>query len=79
MTWKNKDNKRNCKICDKEIKVKQEFYNRPSIKAGPGSGGKQQIFSEEGVLFNLDKNRVWFCNKCWEKIIEYVMDRQTKR
>ena len=54
-----KNQKRNCKICNKEINVEVR------------KGNHRRCTSEEGVFFNYtNKNDIgcWFCNECWEEI-----------
>lgn len=66
-------NKRKCVVCRKEIIVKEEHIGSTSYRSG--SSNQHYTTSKEGILFNIEKNRAWFCNKCWEIITKNVMDR----
>jgi len=64
---------RNCRVCKKEIKVYiEKFSGHPTLI---GKGTKSIIQSHEGVLFN--KN-VWFCNSCFNEIMEGIKYEKEK-
>lgn len=54
---------RMCHICKKLIRIKQINWCHCPIK--------KKLDSEDGVRFTRN---IWFCNKCWEKLIKYAKD-----
>ena len=63
---------RKCEICGKKINVKEESLGRN------GTGKTKYLFSEEGVCF-LNWGWFWFCNDCWDKIIEHKTKWKNKK
>lgn len=55
---------RNCKVCGKEIKCYVEKY---LFKGHQYNWRDKYLESDEGFIFD----RIWFCNDCWKKIIDY--------
>lgn len=62
--------KRKCKICEKEIIAHQESIHR-SHSDNTKKKHHTITISDEGVFFEtISPHGVWFCNKCWEKLLK---------
>ena len=63
-----------CKVCEKKIEVKRDRIGSNRWIGNNSKSGFEELNSDEGVAFGSNST-VWFCNKCWEEITKYVMDR----
>jgi len=66
MTKRNMIHKRKCEICDKKINaiVETQYCGRGDNRMGVRR--HELLFSKDGLMFG----KTWFCNECWELIIE---------
>lgn len=68
-----------CKICEKVINAWTERTHSPSYKSERAPNRCTQIsLSNDGVLFAMNQFGVgvWFCNECWEEILEYIKKKK---
>ena len=68
-----KNEKRNCKICEKELEVSFGHIGRGGKNRFSKTKTRSVTDSKDGVLFVGGEDKkygyVWFCNECWNKMI----------
>lgn len=74
---------RNCKLCNKQINVKEDKIGRKGYSVEGAKKGVAVLSSKEGVFFS-DNCRfhcfgVWFCNDCWNLMTKDVFKKFQKK